>query len=95
MTPPLLIYPPHGSAQARHVKERRRITSRDVYFVTTTFRNKKLIPTMFHFELDSEGDILKFSSNSIASPEGWGNWELDILPNLRRLTVSCVSGFPG
>ena len=44
----------------------------DVYFVTTTFRNKKLSPTMFHFELDSEGDILKFSSNSIASPEGWG-----------------------
>ena len=44
---------------------------------------------MFHFELDSEGDILKFSSNSIASPEGWGNWELDILPNLRRLAVSC------
>ena len=66
----------------------------DVYFVTTTFRNKKLTPTMFHFELDSEGDILKFSSNSIASPEGWGNWELDILPNLRRLAVSCVSGFP-
>ena len=61
----------------------------DIYYVYQD--QKENMTYLLYFEI-VENDQIKFICDSIN--EDWGNWEIDILPNLRPLHVSAISGHP-
>lgn len=61
----------------------------DVYYSLKTKDDKQRL-VYFEFESDSHTHLVKQSVDS----DEWGDWENEILPNLKPLNVSCVSGLP-
>ena len=63
----------------------------DIYYKTTD-SNDKVSLHYFEFAID-DSHLHLISSSNDNSPD-WIGWENDILPNLRPLKVTCVSGPP-
>ena len=61
----------------------------DIYYVHHTIKFN--ITYLLYFEV-VEKDQIQFMCDSINAD--WGNWKVDILPNLRPLHVSAISGYP-
>ena len=59
----------------------------DIYYIITPLKNRKL--SLLYFR--EEDDTLVYDSPSNHS---WGDWETELLPNLRPLEVTCISGLP-
>jgi hypothetical protein len=59
----------------------------DIYYIRAQTKEKNM--QLIHFK--QKGDILVIDSLSDSS---WGDWQNDILPNLRPLQVTCISGYP-
>ena len=63
----------------------------DIYYKTTGSDDKVSL-RYFEFAID-DSHLHLISSSNDNSPD-WIGWENDILPNLRPLKVTCVSGLP-
>ena len=59
----------------------------DIYYITPANKQREL--SLIYFE--NKESILEYSDKSNPS---WGDWEREIVPNLRSLAVSCTSGLP-
>ena len=60
----------------------------DIYF-RSKGKNKRV--ELHHYEYDSDPTYIEHISSS---NDSWGDWENDIIPSLKPLNVSCISGFP-
>ena len=63
----------------------------DIYYKTTDTNDKV---SLHYFEFAIDDSHLQLVSSSIDSSPDWIGWEINILPNLRPLKVTCVSGLP-
>ena len=63
----------------------------DIYYKTTDSNDKV---SLHYFELAIDVSHLHLISSSSDNSPDWIGWENVILPNLRPLKVTCVSGLP-
>ena len=63
----------------------------DIYYKTTDNNNKV---SLHYFEFAIDDSHLRLVSSSSANSPDWLEWETNILPNLRPLKVTCISGLP-
>jgi hypothetical protein len=63
----------------------------DIYYKTTDSNDRV---SLHYFEFAIDDSHLNLISPSNDNSPDWIGWENDILPNLRPLNVTCVSGLP-